>query len=84
MHGPTRIFWANRSPFSAQWLVDTIHANPGVALIPTGPMTNIALALLAMRAVRAIQTPLSIFCMDNHYSLMEYAGWHLNGANVYA
>jgi hypothetical protein len=47
-------------------------------------MTNIALALLAMRAVRAIQTPLSIFCMDNHYSLMEYAGWHLNGANVYA
>ena len=28
---------------AAQWLVDTIHANPGVALIPTGPMTNIAL-----------------------------------------
>jgi hypothetical protein len=24
---------------AAQWLVDQIRANPGVALIPTGPMT---------------------------------------------
>eukprot|EP01051_Picozoa_sp_SAG22_P006432 SAG22_NODE_421_length_10720_cov_22.582619_3_plen_380_part_00 len=30
---------------AAQFLVDTIRSNKGVALVPTGPMTNIALAL---------------------------------------
>ena len=30
---------------AARWLVETILANPGVALVPTGPMTNIAQAL---------------------------------------
>jgi|EP01043_Picozoa_sp_COSAG02_P013945 hypothetical protein len=24
---------------AARWLVEQIHANPGVALVPTGPMT---------------------------------------------
>ena len=36
---------------AARWLVETILANPGVALVPTGPMTNIA---------QVIPTPLHV------------------------
>eukprot|EP01043_Picozoa_sp_COSAG02_P038779 COSAG02_NODE_3015_length_7550_cov_5.305597_1_plen_78_part_00 len=29
------------SDAAARWLVEQIHANPGVALVPTGPMTYV-------------------------------------------